>query len=101
MKALAWSLTWLECHPAHLKVAGLIPGQGAHLGVGSVPGRVHMGGNQSLLLSYIDVALSLSPTPLHLCLSCLFLLPSLPRSFPLSLKSMNTSLGEDLKQKKR
>ena len=35
--ALAGSLSCVECHPLHQKVAGLIPGQGTYLGCGFNP----------------------------------------------------------------
>lgn len=64
--SLARWLNWLERHPAHQKVAGLIPHQGAQLGCGFDQGA-H--GRQ----------------PTDRCFS----LP-LPSLLPLSLKSINT-----------
>ena len=36
-RALAKWLSWLECHPIHQKVEGLIPSQGTYLGCGFDP----------------------------------------------------------------
>ena len=68
--ALAWCLSGLECHPLHQKVAGLIPGQGTHLGCGLDPqsGRVQEATDPCF---------------------------SLPLSLPLSLKLINISSGDD------
>ena len=50
------------------------------------PVGVHARGSQLMFLSHINVSLSLSLSP-----------PTPPRRLPLSLKSMSTCLGEDLK----
>ena len=72
-----WS--WLEHHPMHPKVAGLIPSQGTYIGCRFDPWlQARARGNQSMFLSHIDVSLSLSPF--------------------LPLKSINISSGEDIKQ---
>ena len=34
LSALAWWLSWSDCHPLHKKVVGSIPGQGTDLGCG-------------------------------------------------------------------
>lgn len=55
---------------------GLIPGQGTDLGCGSIPDWAGKKGNRSMFVSHGDVSISSS------------------FSFPLSLKSINISLGE-------
>ena len=76
--ALAGWRGWLELRPVQWKVVGLIPGQGTLLGCGFDSHWMCMGGHQSKLLSHFSVSLS-------------------PRSLPLSLKSINISSTEDLK----
>ena len=60
--ALAKWLSWLEHRPAHLKFAGLIPGQDTRLGYEFNPlsGRVQEATNQCFALS-LSLSLSLSP----------------------------------------
>ena len=61
--ALAWGL-FLAHRPAHPKVGDRIPGQGTYLGCGFHPvPRIGQSreANHSLVLSHIDVFLSLSP----------------------------------------
>lgn len=65
----AFTVLWLECWPAHRAVMGSIHRQGniSGLRVFSLPPvRVHMGSNQSISFSHIDVSLSLCPLPLFL-----------------------------------
>ena len=59
---LAGWLSWLKHHPMHQKFVGSIPGQGTfpRLWVQSPVGAC-MRGNQSVLLSYVHVSLSLPP----------------------------------------
>ena len=82
---LAGWLSWLECHPAHRKAAGLILSQGTYQVVGLIAGQ-GMYGRQLPDDSHIDVYLS------H-CLP-----PSSFPLFPVYLKSIKISLGEDLKK---
>ena len=79
--SLACWIRWLECHPIHQKLVGLIPGQGtglAGLCVWPLVGAC-TGGDWPMFLSNINVSHSLS------------------FSLPLSLKPINISSGEDLK----
>ena len=70
-----WEAQLGGAFPMHQNVvASIIPCEGIHLGYGFDP---RSGGNQSVFLSHIDISLSL----------------------PLSLKSINISLVEDLKKK--
>ena len=58
--ALAGWLKWLEHCPVPQRVVDSIPGQGTSPGCGFDLFEAHMGGNQSMFLSYIGVSLSLS-----------------------------------------
>ena len=71
----AWWLGWLPSGPVNQKVAGLVPGQGTHPGCGFSPQKGHVR----------------EATDRFFCsFSLLFLF------LPLSLKSVNMSLGEDI-----
>ena len=73
--SVGWSIV-----PVHQNIVGLMPSQGTHLGLGSIPTQGACGEQ------LITVSLS------HRCFS-----RSLP--LPLSLKSIHVSSGEDLKNK--
>ena len=79
-KTLA-SEAWLVEGSSHKKDRGLDSGGGTYLGGGLVPIGVLKGANRCFFLSHINIFISL--------------LPSLP--LLLSLKSINTSSGEDFK----
>ena len=71
----------MEHHPIHQKVAGLIPHQGTYLGCGFDPWSGHAW-EATDCFSLTFLSLSLFPPPL-----------------PLSLKSINISLGEVKKKR--
>ena len=60
--ALSVWLSWLEHHPIHQRVLGLIPGQGTYGVFRPSPVQAHTRGNpfMSMLLSHTDVSLFLS-----------------------------------------
>ena len=63
-RVLAGWLSWLERHPVEEKGAGLIPGQGTHLGRGFDPCQGAHGSNRLMLLSHISVSLLFPPSSL-------------------------------------
>ena len=86
-RALAGWLSWLEHHPVHQKVAGLIPEQGTFLDRGFDSRSEHIQEATDRCFSLTSLALSLSLSP---SLSFPTTLP-----LPLSKKSVHISLGQN------